>query len=744
METYNAQLLQTLNQIEGSGSFVVSGTKDFMPLGLAIKGVNEISFPITTAQIEKMIKVAHKAPFGKGSQTIVDTNVRSAWEIDAKNISFLNKNWDKFLDTLLTETKAGLGLEKQTISANLYKLLIYETGDFFLPHKDSEKEAGMFGTLIIGLPSRHSGGSLFVRFNGEEEIIDFSDAENDYKLPFTAFFADCEHEIKPITSGHRVCLVYNLVQKQNGKMQIRHATNQEAINDLAQILSRSEAQFPFAVLLGHQYTPANFSMEALKLNDYPRAEALMQAAEKAGFYAKLGLMTSYKMGDLEIPYNRNSRRRYRSYDEYDDDDTGNGVMGSEIYEESISIKHWAVDGLPPLSEIELDEDDIITDIEIGEGEPMEKAAEGYTGNAGMTIEYWYHYGAIVLWRKSDHFGILDEQNIEVKLAWLTYYLNNWETADKKAVKNLIVNFDEHDLKDSHNPPDFSVVVAIFIKLNEEKFIESEVCQALLVRVFDKISVEQWLQLLDVFDVTIFKSAFKKAGKSNKISRVKHITAILEGLQKADSKKTNTFLMKRLGNMPTFLNEQALEKEDNSKHSKAIVDNLLRLSLLKNDDETWIENTVNSLVKAMPRKYVNDVLADSLLASKKNKDLNLAKHLFQICQQDLINRTIIKPTPPATWTREVPKGTYYSHEWEKIRPFLESPTQQVFDYARVQAVRSSMENAVRNTTIDLKMETIKKGSPHTLRLTKTQAAYQADLKRWEVDMALLKNLEAFYA
>lgn len=743
MDTYNAELLQTLNQIEGTGSFVVSGTKDFMPLGLAIKGVNEISFPITTTQVETMIKVAHKAPFGKGSQTIVDPNVRSAWEIDAKNISFLNKNWGKFLNTLLAETKAGLGLEKQTISANLYKLLIYETGDFFLPHKDSEKEAGMFGTLIIGLPSRHSGGSLLVRFNGEEEIIDFSDAENDYKLPFTAFFADCEHEIKPITSGHRVCLVYNLVQKQNEKVLIQHAANQEAINDLAEILSRSEAEFPFAVLLGHQYTPANFSMEALKLNDYPRAEALMEAAEKAGFYAKLGLMTSYKMGDLEVEYSRSSRRRYRSYDEYDDDDAENGVMGSEIYEESITIEHWAVDGLPPLSEIALDEDDIITDIEIGEGEPMEKEAEGYTGNAGMTIQYWYHYGAIVLWRKSNHFEILDEQEIEVKLAWLTYYLNNWETTDKKAVKKLIVDFDENDLKDSRNPPDFSVVVAILIKLNDEKFIESEVCQTLLVRVFDKISVEQWLQLLDAFDVAIFKSAFKAAGKSDKISRVEHITAILKGLQNTDSKKTNTFLMKRLGNMPTFLSKQALEKEDNNKHSKVILDNLLQLSVLKNTDESWLTDTVNNLVKAMPRKYVNDVLADSLLASKKNQDLNLAKHLFKICQQDLTNRTITKPTPPDTWTREVPKDTYYTHEWEIIKPFLESPTLQVFDYARVQAVRSAMESAIRNTTIDLKMETLRKGSPHTLRLTKTQEAYHLDLKRWEVDMALLKNLEAFY-
>ncbi len=745
METYDAQLLKALNQIEGTGSFVVSEMKDFMPLGLTVKGVNEISFPISTTQIQAMIKVAHKAPFGKGSQTIVDTAVRSAWEIDAKNISFLNKNWAQFLDSILAETKAGLGLEEQTISANLYKLLIYETGDFFLPHKDSEKEAGMFGTLIIGLPSRHSGGSLFVRFNGQEEVIDFSDAANDYKLPFAAFFADCEHEIKPITSGYRVCLVYNLVQKQNEKVKIRHANNQKAINDLAQILSTSETQYPFAVLLGHQYTPANFSMSALKLNDYPRAEALIQAAEKAGFYAKLGLITSYKMGDLEIPYNRNKRRsRWRSYNEYDDDfDAEDGVMGNEIYEESISIEHWASDGLPPLSKMALQEDNIITDIEIGEGEPMEKEAEGYTGNAGMTIQYWYHYGAIVLWRKSEHFDILIEQGIEAKLAWLGYYLNNWETADKKAVKKLIVDFDEHDLRDTRTELDFSVIVAIFIKLNDETFIASETCQDLLVRVFDKISVEQWRQLLEAFDVTIFKPTFKAAAKSLKISRLAHMTDILKDLRSTNSEKTYKFFMKRLSNMPIFLNEQALEKDVNHKYSKKILDNLLQLSLLKNDDEEWMEDTAISLTKAMPRKYVNSILADCLLACQTNKGSNFAKRLFQICQQDLINRTAIIPTPPETWTRKVPQTTTNKHYWDILTPFLESPTQQVFDFMRVQAERTAMENAIRPVTIDLKMETIRKGSPHTLRLTKTQAAYHADLERWKVDVALLKNLEDFF-
>lgn len=744
METYSNELLQILNQIEGNGSFVVSGTKEFMPLGLTVKGVNEISFPITATQIASMIKVAHKAPFGKGSQTILDTKVRSAWEIDAKNISFLNQNWGKLINKILEQTKVGLGIEQQTISANLYKLLIYEKNDFFLAHKDSEKEAGMFGTLIIGLPSKHTGGQLFVRFDGYEEIIDFSDPAYDYNLPYAAFFADCEHEIKPITSGHRVCLVYNLVQKQ-GQAKIQHTETAEYVNDLAELLKTAQPNEPIAVILGHEYTPTNFSIDELKHHDYPRAVALMEAAEKAGFYARLGLLTHYMMGDLQVdynPYGRSRGRRY--YDDDDDDPTENGRMGKEIYETYTRIEHWGKEAdSPPLSTLKIKKENIISEIEIGEGEPTEKEAEGYTGNAGMTMEYWYHYGSIVLWQKSKHFELLNTQDIDAKLGWLKYCLNNWQTNDEPVIKKLITHFSDDDLRESYKSKDFSVIAPVLIKLKDAKFIESEPCQNLLVHIFDRINVANWIDLLNTFDAQLFKPTFKNAAKSNKITRVKHITAILESLQTADSKNTNPFLIKRIGKIPSYLDNYKLDTKENMEHIPAILNSLLRLSSLKNEDESWLEDTVNSLVKSLSRPYVNDILAATLLSSKANKTINLAKRLGHICQQDLIKRTIVQPTPPKTWTREVPKSTYNTRIWDILTPFLISPTQQVFDYARIQSERNSMESAISNVTIDLKMETIKRGSPHTLRLTKTQAAYENDLKRWHIDVALLKKLDDFF-
>ncbi len=53
-----------------------------------------------------------------------------------------------------------------TVKATCYKLLLYEEGDFFLPHRDTEKEQGMFGTLVLQLPSSYTGGALVVRHEG--------------------------------------------------------------------------------------------------------------------------------------------------------------------------------------------------------------------------------------------------------------------------------------------------------------------------------------------------------------------------------------------------------------------------------------------------------------------------------------------------------------------------------------------------------------------------------------------------
>lgn len=746
MVDFNSQLLAVLGEIKGGGSFVYHGSHSFLFPGLKIRNVDEISFPINSSQIRKMIKVAHKAPFGKGSKTLLDTTVRSAWEIDASEIKFTNGDWDKLIKNIIKQVKPNLGIEAYSVSANLYKLLIYEKGDFFLAHQDSEKEKGMFGTLIIGLPSSHTGGDLVVRFDGQEKIIDFSSPANQHRFPFAAFYADCEHEIKPIISGYRVCLVYNLIQnKGNEKIQLQPLGTH--VEKLAAILKTGEnnPKIPKIILLGHQYTPSNFTMGTLKLNDRAKAETLIQAAEKAGFYVKLGLVTSFQSGELEMDYSKKSSSRYGRrngyYDEgYSDEELAeNGTMG-EVHDEYIDIEHWMEEGVPPLRNIEFKKDDLITAITLNEGEPIEKEAEGYTGNAGMDMQYWYHYGAVFLWPRKFQYDMLISLDTPNQLEWIDYYNLHWETL-QKADKEIVRKIAEDGLS-KENPGDkmnFSPLADWLINLRDEKYL-SDKGGPLLTDHFIHIPAEHWIKLFKTYPSAYFENIFIHAAGKGESSVVRHLLIILHKLLTENAQAHKLFLANQTEQIPAYLEVLALSDKKDKAIVKDILQNVLEINKLKAQKSAeWDKKTTDAFTKKLTREYVNEVLMAEIL--EFGSKTTLAKKIMAVCQEDLARRVKNQPDPPANWSRAVPGNSgQYGKEWTILTDFLKSPTQQVFDYQSIQTKRTEMEYAIKSVTIDIKMETIRKGSPHTLRLIKTQNAYQRELAKWKIDVELLKKAE----
>ncbi len=75
----------------------------------------------------------------------------------------------------------------------------------------------MFGTLIVALPSLHTGGELVIRHREREARLDLRCADVS-EVAWTAFYADCVHEVLPIDSGCRLVLVYNLRRKGRGRL----------------------------------------------------------------------------------------------------------------------------------------------------------------------------------------------------------------------------------------------------------------------------------------------------------------------------------------------------------------------------------------------------------------------------------------------------------------------------------------------------------------------------------------------
>lgn len=736
---FKEKILKVLKEIKGSGSFVSTNNSQFIFPDLEIKGVGEIGFPVSPIEVKEMIKVAQKAPFGKGSKTVLDANVRSAWEIDAAKISFNNNDWSKFIERIIEQIKPELGIQEHQVTANLYKLLIYEKGDFFLAHKDSEKEKGMFGTLIIGLPAKHTGGELIIKFDGRTETIDFSGPANQYKIPYAAFYADCDHEIAPVTSGYRVCLTYNLIQ-QKGEEKIQMRQLEGYANQLAEILKHAEGDknIPKIILLGHQYTPSNYTMETLKLNDRPKAESLILAAQKAGYYAKMGLVTSYQMGEL-LGDDDYGSSRYRSrgrydYDDDDEDDAENGEMG-EVYDEHVSVEHWMQGGIPPLGNIQFEKEDIISEVEINEGEPIEKEAEGYTGNAGMEMTYWYHYGAVFLWPQKYQYDVLITLDTGNKLEWISYYNNRWSEVSRYEI-TIIKQLVEAGLEESigRGHLDYSSIAELLINLKDETYL-TEKGTAILINYFKQITLESWLKLFASYPAGCFELIFTTIGELSNKLLVNHLLSILTEL--SNQPNYTLFVKNQTNRIPPYLQNLDLSAIDTPNVAQDIFRKVIQLSKLKTGDEVWIKETGDALLKNINRDYVNDVLVVVILES--DTELVLVHNIKEKCKEDLAKRVNNKPEPPTDWSRPLPDKPDNKKIWSILADFLQSPTQQVFDYQKKQNFRTDMEYAIRSVTIDLKMETIKKKSPYTLRLTKTQDAYEREMAKWRKDVELLSKI-----
>ena len=130
---YYRSIVDTLKSVKRPGLYAAGG-EIVMPLP-AIKLVGEpdmiLGLPLCEAQAKQLIELASRAPFGRGEQTIVDTSVRSTWQLNPTQLSITNQ-WEKRLQLLLPRVKTELGCDpKMNVTCQLYKLLLYEPGGHF-------------------------------------------------------------------------------------------------------------------------------------------------------------------------------------------------------------------------------------------------------------------------------------------------------------------------------------------------------------------------------------------------------------------------------------------------------------------------------------------------------------------------------------------------------------------------------------------------------------------------------------
>jgi predicted 2-oxoglutarate/Fe(II)-dependent dioxygenase YbiX len=775
--TLHESLLDALHAVDRPGEVCMSGDLPLTMPGLEVEGVGPVRLPLGKTQARKLIKLCRQAPYGKGTETVVDTDVRRVWELDPEQFQFTNPKWDNLVAKILEDAQQVLGLEDRKLEAQLYKLLLYEKGSFFLPHRDGEKLDRMVATLVIALPAKHEGGELIVSHDGRQHEITYAGAASGNELSYAVFYADCQHEVRPVRSGFRLCLTYNVtLAKSRGKRGISAPSYGESVAALSELLGNWQkdpnAQ-KLAVTLDHGYTQKGLSVDKLKGIDRARAEVLFEAAERADCVAHLALVTLWQSGSAEGGYDDYSYGRGRGYrwsdyddeDEEDYDETGTDYEMGEIFDESLSADHWSDRRGQPvrLGEIRLDESHIVSEEKLEEGEPNREDFEGYTGNAGMTLERWYHRAAVVIWPRSKHFHVLCGAGTDASVGGLESMVARLGRAKKAKREELR----EQCLSFASAIIDSWKVQYHGYPLRRADEVGREVFPELLCQLGDVELMRRFLTAVVPTDDTIplgksFAAFCKKHGWAEFAAE---LTTVIESITAATVTRNAAILHALCG----VRDKNAERIEFCRQLCQRFVESLVAFDA-KPRERDWRFPTVDraallqSLVAAMMAVDAQQPLAELIDHALGSGEYDLtAAHLAAIfalerqlakrpvtdaaitgwlaaCRRELEGRTAAEPRKPTDYRRES-KLSCNCRDCRALSAFLADPDRREGRFPLAKERRRHLHGIIDGNRCDCTHTTERSGRPYTLVCTKTTASYQEACGIHQRDSENLRRLGA---
>jgi hypothetical protein len=422
-------VVDQLAAIEPTGSFATRRTAPAADLRLEVKGIGRIPFPITRASARRLAAIARPARYGLKDRTRLDRRIRDTGEIANKLITIDEIRWAGTLAPMLEAIRQDLGLpDGVELTAALHNLLIYEPGQFFASHQDSEKADDMLGTLVVILPAPFTGGAM---------VIEHHDARVTYRgsgrgLTLVAFYADCHHEVRPVTSGHRVVLTCNLMAARKPSANAT-PVSEHRVQTLARPIrryfdtpqpprwsgdTRRECPDRLVYLLDHQYTRRSLAWHRLKNADARRAAALRAVAQRLDCEIALALADVRESWSCEDEFDmfaghqrRDGWRWHDDDEEFDEEERDDAEASEpftliELLDSDVQLRHWiaeagAVEGMSG----DVDRGEVCCTQASNGLEPFASEHEGYMGNYGNTVDRWYHRAAVVLWPRERTFVI---------------------------------------------------------------------------------------------------------------------------------------------------------------------------------------------------------------------------------------------------------------------------------------------------------------------------------------------------
>jgi hypothetical protein len=744
MSSIGVALLDSLHSVQRPGDFCIGGIREIVMPTIDLDGVGRIAFPVLPVQAERLVAIAEAAPHGRGEQTVVDREVRRTWQVDSAKVRVGGRRWEQTLAGLVADVALGLGVSEPVV-ADFYKLLIYDTGSFFVDHRDTEKVAGMFATMVLVLPSTHRGGELVIKHLGREVVLD-PRPEEPSEIGFAAFYADCVHEVRPVKAGYRLALVYNL--RLVGKKPPLNAPDYRAQHGRVVELLRSWASAEdepdkLILPLEHAYTPAELSFDALKGADAGVASVLVRAAAEAECDLNLALVSIEESGSAEHTGYYGRRRRGR-----DQEDENFEV--AEVIDRALILSEWrrpdgaeAEFGDFPFDEEELCPPDAFEDLT-----PDEQHFHEATGNEGASFDRTYRRAGFVLWPAARRLAVLNQAGLGTTLPYLEDLTTRCETNNASIQSPLWREADElsrHMLRSWSRAPrredaaaEAGRMLDLQVRLGNVGCIDGFLAEltaeghyatpdnAAIVRAAVLLSAARATELL----VRIVKrnaAAHLGACGDLLLRCVAAPTGVI-----GDLEQIGGALIDALPGDPAKREQAASWIRPTSVEPGFVVDLLTATSRI---DAGLAARAIEHLT-VWPKTYQPDeVLVPAAGAFAKLAESTVwpaVARLRAAALEHLRSRIELPLAAPADWTRVNPLACRCGN-CRELGAFLVAPGQRQWRLRAVQDHRTHVERNVLNAACDLDLTTERRGSPHTLVATKNQASYERRAKQRRQDL-----------
>jgi hypothetical protein len=365
-----------------AGSFCAEGRLALDTVVLEVKGVGQLGCPVSPEMAGSLQAAGRPARHGFREVTRLDKSVRDTGEIAADALTL---RWSEgALPSLMAEIARGLGLPG--LEAHLHNLLVYGPGQFFKPHQDTEKHRGMVATLVLVWPSAHIGGELRVRL-GDADARFASQHLRAGAVRWFAFYADCTHEVLPVTEGWRIALTFDLVLPREAALPQTpvHPPLLAALRAQFQPEGEAPCTTPWVLLLDHQYTEHGLRWPLLKGDDRPRVAALRAAAQALGLTVHLALAEIHEQWTATAAYG--GRRG-----------SAGPPAPDELIDEDMVLDFWVDADDRPLRRdaLPIARSHVASLTDTDESFLVNEEYEGYMGNYGETLDYWYRRAALVI------------------------------------------------------------------------------------------------------------------------------------------------------------------------------------------------------------------------------------------------------------------------------------------------------------------------------------------------------------